>query len=220
MSARSIGEVALGYLERRNDPVHRHSYDVEDPRAKVFRRIGDGTKAQGFAYTGALRETLKQLIRQHKTEKYKGDDRLQWTDYTVYDAILSCLDFASGALFPEHKTIAHKAAVCKQVVIDSIKRLNAHGFIEWVRRSIRADSDEGPKRKQTSNAYFFDLRGRMASRVWHYFQKALSRNLGRLGGAARAGQATRPPPKVTNLALERSLAALGRHFEPDPSPSP
>lgn len=218
MTARSIGDIAVAYAARRNNPVRRNSYDLEDPRAKVFRKIGDGSAAQGFAHTGALRETLKALIKQQRQEGYEGADRLQRSDYFVFDAMLSLLNFATGELFPSQATIAAKAGVCRQVVIDAIKRLQAHGFIEWVRRSIRNEDDDGPTRKQTSNAYYFDHRRRMAKRVWQTFLHALTRNLRKLGSAPP----TQPPapPKAANPALEAALARLGDAVETRSRPSP
>lgn len=218
MTARSIGDIAVAYAARRNDPVRRNSYDVEDPRAQVFRKIGDGSAAQGFAHTGALRETLKALIKQQRQEGYEGPDRLQRSDYFVFDALLSFLNFATGELFPSYHAIAAKAGVCRQVAIDSVKRLKLNGFLDWVRRSIRNEDDNGPTRKQTSNAYYFNHRARMAKRVWQTFVHALTRNLRKLGSTPP----TKPPapPRATNPALEAALSRLGDAVENRPRPSP
>lgn len=217
MIARTFGAIAQGMVERKNSPVHRNSYDVDDDRAKVFRKIGDGSKQQGFAHIGAMRETLKALIKQQRAERYKAPDRLQRTDYYVYDAILSLLDFKTGALFPAYNEIAKQAAVCRQVAIDSVNRLKAHGFINWVRRSIRNDDEDGPARKQTSNAYFFDFRKRMAKRVWQTFIKALTRNLKRLGASRPAAPPLRPA--TTAPALQAALDRLEGAVDQVPRPS-
>ncbi|HEX7852342.1 MAG TPA: hypothetical protein VF503_01440 [Sphingobium sp.] len=146
------------------------------------------------------------MIKQQRSERYRGPDRLQRTDYYVYDAILSLLDFKTGELFPAYDEIASRAAVCRQVAIDAVTRLKAHGFINWVRRSIRNDGEDGPVRKQTSNAYYFDFRKRMAKRVWQTFIKALTRNLGKLGGVP-AGQRSSPPAIPLDAALGAALSA-------------
>ncbi len=164
-----------------------------------------------------MRETLKALIKQQRTEKYKEADRLQRSDYYVYDAILALLDFTTGELVPAYDTIAAKAAVCRQVAIDSVKRLKAHGFIDWVRRSIRNEEDEGPARKQTSNAYFFNFKRTMAKRTWQTFLKALTRNLKRLGSTPAT--ASPRPPAPPSPALEAALSAIESRLDEPLRPS-
>ena len=43
---------------------HKHSYEENDPRAQPWRRIGDGSVAQGIAYRDTLIETADELRRQ------------------------------------------------------------------------------------------------------------------------------------------------------------
>lgn len=187
---------------------------MDDPRAKVFRQILDGSKAQGWAFVGALREAVEALVEQHRAEKYQGTPsapRLQRVDGYVLKGMLKCLDFKTGELYPSYETIARKAAVSRSAVVESIKRLKAYGVLDWVRRTVVAETvgEAGPQREQTSNAYHFDSHRYMEKRVRQTFLKALARNLKKLGGLVVAKIAAPPPkPKPSDPALEASLARL------------
>lgn len=72
MSARSLGEIATGFLNRKMEPVHRDSYDVGEARAKPWHRLGDGSREQRNAYRNALLRTLREHICQQRCESKKG----------------------------------------------------------------------------------------------------------------------------------------------------
>ncbi|MFD2428215.1 hypothetical protein ACFSUK_08290 [Sphingobium scionense] len=44
-------------------------------------------------------------------------------------------------------------------MVDAMRRLKDHGFLNWVRRTEKTGNEpgEGPRVKQATNAYFFDL---------------------------------------------------------------
>ena len=93
MTARSFGEVAGNFVSYRNpdrtNVPRRNSYDVSDPRANVFRKICDGSKAQGRAWRAAKLETLRQWIHRQWAEGYDGPHKLRRVDDYVLSAVLS-----------------------------------------------------------------------------------------------------------------------------------
>ncbi|MBY9062450.1 helix-turn-helix domain-containing protein [Sphingomonas yunnanensis] len=216
---------------------HRDSFDVADPRARPWARIGDGSVGQGIAHIEALLQAAEQwyhqgwretpaadvraarskhaeleaeletlaaaspadvppgrpaTIRQELCvlEKVidRGDRRLRRIDVSVLKALLQHLDFASGRLIPEHETIADVAGCHVNSVKASLRRLKDHGLISWVRRTIRTgnEHERGPQREQTSNAYHFEHRQKMPSRLWHRYAQILARKLSRIGRAVAA----------------------------------
>lgn len=190
-----------------SSPVRRDSYDVEDSRAKIGRPLGDGSKAQAIVHREALLDVAHELYqRDCRTE---SPDQLQKSDLLVFRAVLHFLDFRTGRLDPSHQTIANKAGVTRNTVIAAMKRLRFHGLIEWVRRTVRIAGKgiAGPQQAQTSNAYGFDFRRKMASGTWHRFWQLLSRKLTRLG----AGKPKEPPcpAEPASPALAAALAGLG-----------
>lgn len=137
--------------------------------------------------------------------------RPQRLDIEVMRALLAHLDFGTGKLFPTWETIAATAGCCRTSVFGALRRLKHHGFISWVRRSIRTSRGgvAGPQREQTSNAYFFEHRDRMAPGVWQRLKQRLDAKLRRLRPAA-------PPPdrpaaiaEIKDPALRATIAALG-----------
>jgi hypothetical protein len=225
------------------------SFEENDPRAKPWRKIGDGSVGQGKIHCEVLLKTARDLrhqlnrdfpraeISQRKVElaeakaeladlqarspaeapigrpaalqmtidKHtawlaKADNRLTPHDLSVLDALLSFVDFATGALFPTIAKIAAKASISYNGVVNSLRRLREHGLIAHVRRTTRTGNKgmAGPQLEQTSNAYFFDHRRKMASRVWKAYWQSLTKALRRLG-------AHRPSAPV--LSIIRAAAA-------------
>ncbi|MBI0475379.1 hypothetical protein D9601_08450 [Sphingomonas sp. MA1305] len=141
------------------DPhVRRDSYDVDDSRAQVWRKIEDGTKKGGLAFADALLKTAEEFDVVHKQKGSRGP--LQANGIRVLKAIVrKALDFKTGRSEPELLTIMKWTGLSKPAVVGALKRLREHGFLDWVRRSVRAGAkgQAGPQRKQTSNAYFFSF---------------------------------------------------------------
>lgn len=218
MTARSIGDVANAFVGYRNpdrtNVPRRNSFDVNDPRANVWRRICDGSKAQGRAWRAAKLETLKQWVHRQWTEGVDPRDdavKLRRIDVFVFEAVLSFLNYATGELFPSYDSIAEKAGVCRATVAESLVRLRHWKLITWVRRTVVAETagEMGPQREQTSNAYHFECERDMEPRARAYFRAALKRNLGRVGGAVAAfvRKAVEPPP-IADPALEAALSRM------------
>lgn len=157
---------------------------------------------------------LRQLIEKLDRELEDADKRLHRMDVTVLKALLSFLDFSTGKLFPAIERIAEKAGCHRNSVIAALRRLKANGFVEWVRRTTMTgnEGEFAPQREQTSNAYYFDNRRRMAKATWLRFTQILTAKLRRLGRIP-PGQASTPvadpaaPPAPGSVA--EALASLG-----------
>jgi hypothetical protein len=240
----------------------RNSYEVSDPRANRWTKIGDGSFLQGKVHCETLIDTandlrlqlheefplaeirrrraeradaaaeleqllagspaevpagrpaqLRMAIAKHEEWLEKADNRLTRTDVDVLRGLLSFLDFATGRLFPSIKAIAARVGCHYNTANESLGRLRSHGLIDRVRRTIRTGNDgqAGPQLEQTSNAYFFDHRRRMAARTWKHYWNKLCVALRRLG-------ARKPPAPVLSIVgaapapltpLQAALASLG-----------
>lgn len=243
------------------DPeVRRDSYDVDDPRAKPWVKVGDGSVAQGLAHRDALLQAAEEFCHQSwkesplhdvraarerraalavelrqltdggeapigrpaalRQELAKLDEfidrakqRLRRIDITVLKALLRRIDYMTGRLFPAIETIAADAGCHRNSVVGALRRLKAHGFIDWVRRSMKTGNDGSfaPQREQTSNAYFFDHRRRMASRTWQRFWQILVAKLRRFGAtpADMRPQVPAGPPSADVIEQRAAIASLG-----------
>lgn len=237
----------------------RNSYEVTDPRAQPWRKIGDGSVGHGLAHREALLETageeyqqgwrenplheirdarehydalsreldgylesagppigrpavIRQEMARLKVILDRADRRLRRIDVTILKALLRRVEFATGRLFPAIATIAADAACHRNSVVASLRRLKAHGFIDWVRRSIRTGNDNefAPQLEQTSNAYYFDHQRKMASRAWQRFTQRLVAKLRRLGSVpAGVAQGSPVAPEIASPELRATLSALG-----------
>ncbi|MCC2978900.1 helix-turn-helix domain-containing protein [Sphingomonas sp. IC4-52] len=157
---------------------------------------------------------LRQRIEQLDAKIEAADRRLRRTDLTVLKALLAFLDFKTGKLFPAHETIAEKAGCHLNTVKAALKRLNNHGFIDWVRRTARTgnEGEFAPQLEQTSNAYFFDNRRKMAKTTWSRFVQILTakmRRIGRTPQGLAAAPVSDPSPPPAPGSLAAAIADLG-----------
>ncbi len=243
MSAAAIGAVLGRRKSRSNpdfpsDPVRAHSWDVNDPRARPGRRIGDGSAGFGWAFTEALKNRAQALYQEHYSTDYAGEHPMQRTYVDVLEAVLGFLTYATGELNAAYTAIAERAVVSPSVAKRAIAALEHWGFLGHVRRSEKVEGAErtsAPQRKQAPNAYFFDCRRRMSAKLWGAFWSRVIFNLKKVGnGAARraavlngafnesAKQAPRANGELGELLarIEREARFTDDTAPPRPSASP
>ena len=155
---------------RTYQPVRRDSYDVDDPRAQVFRKIEGG-----MTFVNAYLEVFEEWANTQK--EYGKEDRFGLSCRKVLAALLKkCTDFATGICEPCIDTIMRQTLLARATVIRARNILAKAGFLDWIRRTVRTDiaPGEGPQVKQVSNAYFFDLT-RLPKRALARLQQKLRR---------------------------------------------
>jgi hypothetical protein len=193
--------------------VRRSSYDIEDPRAQVFRRIGDGTIKGALSWIDSILKTLKEWDNH---ERKKGGARpLGLHGLRVIEALLGRhggipIDFQTGRIDPAILTIAKSACVSHSTVVRALAALKRLGILQWVRRSESTGrtGEFGPQRRQVSNAYWLDTSA-LPSRVAQRFRDIWSRK------RIAQGNATPPAPeaewsldKVKDPGLRAALEAM------------
>ncbi|MFS0849625.1 helix-turn-helix domain-containing protein [Novosphingobium panipatense] len=77
----------------------------------------------------------------------------------VLKALFSVMDGKTGRCDPCLDTIAARSKLSRRTVVRQLEVLRREKIIDWVRRTVKTGNapGEGPKRQQTSNAYFIDL---------------------------------------------------------------
>ncbi|MEA3390433.1 MAG: hypothetical protein U9R64_14325 [Pseudomonadota bacterium] len=206
----------LGGKRRGADPVWRHSFDVDSRQADVFRPIADGTKAGGLAWADDYLRLAKEYDLVHKKKGERSP--LMANGIRVLEVLLrEFLDFKTGQLDPAITALMKRTALSKNAVVDALKRLREHGFLDWVRRSEKTTKvgEAGPQRMQATNAYHFDI-GRLGRAVGDAGKAVKARFLN-LREARRRRAAKTPAPasptphaapaaeKPTDPALEAAL---------------
>lgn len=208
---RSFAAARTGNERGPDRKVRRGSFDVGDARARVFRPIGDGTKAGALGWIDCLLKTVSEWDDQER--RTGGGRPLGLHGLRVLEVLLGrrgvvAVDFKTGRLEPAIDTIARAARMSRTTVIRALARLKALGILGWVRRTQKTGNDGlfGPQREQISNAYWFDLSGAPA-RFLRRFRDLLSRKQLRRTDAPPAP----PPAKATpaDPALADMLRRLG-----------
>lgn len=244
MSFASFGQVLGSYGKRKGrgdesaptDPVRASSFDIEDPRAKPGRTIGDGTPAQAWAFKKAQLAAARWLYEKQRDEDYVGEFKMQAKFLLIFERMMNKFLFPkNGDFSASYAMIAEECRESESTVKRAILVLEFHGFLFHVRRSMKiegAEGSPGPQRKQAPNAYGFDCASKMAKPLWKVFWENLIAHLKRVDKiAARAAHgikqcfnsALKPAPRATNTELRMALArysdALDRRDGPPPGAS-
>ena len=202
--------------------VWRNSYPVNDPRAQVARRFGDGSVYQGKIAARCIAEAAGewaammrakcqpqedcqycQARKDHKPCRQHGYAWLHRGVINTLRLFLSqCPDWATGKIEVTLERIAEVAQCSRITVIRHLKALRKAGWIDWVRR-IKRNGDSGPW-VTTANAYFFE-KSRLPKRArMHLAQKLKRAGLSLSGNPDRKGSGAVPSFR------ERMIAKLGR----------
>lgn len=189
--------------------VRRNSYDVDDPRAKVWRPINGGKKAAGLRWRDALIRTAKEyqlLGKQPGRQGPFGPSGLR-----VLEELLALVDFATGRLDPTYRHLMARTGFAKVTIANALRRLRTHKFLDWMRRTRIVDTAEGPARQQTSNAFYFSP-GSLPKRVFQRFRDLLARAELRAQPPATAASpevAAQGAPLIRDPELAAAIARLG-----------
>lgn len=207
-AARNIIKGAIGAITKRergaDRQVRRLSYDIDDPRAQVFQPIADGTRCGGLAWTDDVLKLANEYDVVHKKPGERGP--LQANGIRVLEVLLKrFLDFKTGRLDPAYDTIQAATGLSRNAVAAALRRLKQHGFLDWVRRSIKTGNDKefGPQREQTSNAYVISLKG-LAKGVHQRFRDLREARRRR---AANSAHEAAPPPSRSVPPPEPGLSS-------------
>ena len=210
----------LGGKRRGADPVWRHSFDVDSRQADVFRPIADGTIPGGLAWADDYLRLAKEYDVIHKKKGERSP--LMANGIRVLEALLrNFLDFKTGQLDPAITALMKVTALSKNAVVDALKRLREHGFLDWVRRSEKTTNvgEAGPQRQQATNAYHFDI-GRLGRALGDAGKAVKARFLNLREARRRRAPPPPPPPKqqppapsLAEKPLDAALEAALKRIE-------
>ncbi|WP_343611164.1 hypothetical protein [Novosphingobium sp.] len=178
MSAASFGNLLGGVMavataqEKPRAGVWRGSFDINDERSQVGRRLGDGSYGQGMSVIAAIRETAFEWIKDLKKEKGR-ENKLRWDVINTLCAVLGFTNFKTGECTPTYEQIAAAAGCCRLTAIRHCAILRENKLLDWVRRSRGGD---GNRNEQAPSSYMFEL-----SRLPTKFQIHMRQILKRMG---------------------------------------
>jgi hypothetical protein len=205
MSAVSIGKLLAGTVSapiaEAQVRLWRRTYNVDDRRADVGRKLGDGTAHQGKIVLAAIVEAAKKWFDAENKEAraaYADVQRahadaqsgapapkkqriLKWNLLNTHGAVLNFIDFKTGECIATYEMIAAAASICRDTVYKHLNILRELGLIDWVRRCEPTGNKVGQKVKAAPNSYFFEIT-RLPSRVQMLIHQILARRGVKLDG--------------------------------------
>ena len=129
---------------RASVPVRRHS--------QLVGREGTFWRPTDHATT---REVLVAAERFDRDGKQPGERNgpLGHVALEILRLFHNLVSHRTGRLDPAQTTIARMIGRAKSAVVEALKKLRHHGFLDWLRRYEPTGNETGPQVKQTSNAY-------------------------------------------------------------------
>lgn len=194
----SVGKLLAGTSAKASAEANvafwRRTYDVNDPRARVGRQLGDGSARQGKVILSTIIEVAKQWFDKankdaqtaHAEAKraFKKDETpgpapkksrvLRWNLLNTLHAVLGFIDFKTGECIATYEMIASAAACGRDTVYKHLNTLRDLGLIDWVRRCEPTGNKEGQRTKAAPNSYFFEIT-RLPSPVQMLMRQILKR---------------------------------------------
>lgn len=197
MSAASIGKLMAGVSSvscgEAQVKLWRRTYKVDDPRADVGRKLGDGSARQSKIVLATIIEAAKKWFDTANKEAraaYAEAQRayeansiglapqkkrvLKWNLLNTLGAVLGFTDFKTGECIATYEMIAAAADVCRDTVYKHLNILRDLGLLDWVRRCEPTGNKEGQRTKAAPNSYFFEIT-RLPSRVQMLIRQILTR---------------------------------------------
>lgn len=120
---------------------------------------------EGVFWRGIKRRDAWQIVTAAKRydeagkEFGKRNGPLGHVALQVIDLLANTVDYRTGRLDPSIEFLMQKTRRCRAAIVRALAALRAHGFLEWMRRYVPAESEggRGPQVRQTSNAYRLSL---------------------------------------------------------------
>jgi hypothetical protein len=130
----------------------------------VRRRSHFKGKSEGRIWRPTTRQDVEQVLEAAK--KYERAERQKGKRYgplgsvaiEVLEYFINLVDFRTGRLEPSIATIMVKVKRSRNAVVQALKALRQHGFVDWLRRyEPTGNEGRGPQVQQASNAYRLSL---------------------------------------------------------------
>ena len=143
--------------------VHRYTRTAEGQERAFWQPFNPKNKSR-LLQAAETYDRLQRLA--HRRERNgRQNGALGHVGLDVLRELLRLVDYKTGRLDPAIATIATRIGRSIAAVVAALKRLKAHGFLDWLRRYVPTGNAgmRGPQVKQTSNAYRLCLPARLAA---------------------------------------------------------
>ena len=130
----------------------------------VRRRSHFKGRSEGRIWRPTTRKDVQQVLEAAK--KYERAERQKGERYgplgsvaiEVLEYFVNLVDFRTGRLEPSIVTIMNRVKRSRNAVVQALKALRQHGFLDWLRRyEPTGNEGRGPQVQQASNAYRLSL---------------------------------------------------------------
>lgn len=151
----ALGGAAKGRRPGRQtgQQVHRYSRTEEGGEGRFWQPFNPKNVAR-FMQAAEKYDRLKRLANR-RARNNRENGAIGHVGLEVLRELLRLIDYKTGRLDPAIATLALRIGRSIAAVADALKRLKAHGFLDWLRRYVPTGNAglRGPQVKQTSNAY-------------------------------------------------------------------
>lgn len=156
MSAVSFGSLLGGIAAKATAQpagIWRSTFDVDDLRAQVGRRFGDGSIEQSLDVIEAINKTAMKWAKENRPEDRSWHFMLH-AIHTLDAMLRKFMDFKKGTCEATYEMIVAATGFTRATVHRHITALRKMGWLDWVRRSVKAEDGSS---RPTANGYFFEV---------------------------------------------------------------
>lgn len=156
LESTGFGQPGATRASRPGAPVRRHSRTMPGGEGRFWRPFNPKHRAPFMLAAERYDCAGRLAARADRNGRKNGP--LGHVALDVLRELLRVIDYRTGRLDPAIKTIAQRIGRSTAAVVDALKRLRLHGFLDWLRRYEPTNSPgRGPQVRQTSNAYRVSL---------------------------------------------------------------
>ncbi len=155
--------------------VRRNSYHAGTREHTIWRPIGDGSKRGARRFIGAYLRAAEKYDFDNK-EPGRVNGPLGHIAIQVLRVMFRNADYKTGRIDPAIDTLMQWTRRSRGAVVNALRRLKEHGFLDWIRRTEPLENPDpfGPQVRQISNAYGIDI-GRLPEKIRGLLGRLLSK---------------------------------------------
>ncbi|NKL59727.1 helix-turn-helix domain-containing protein [Rhizobium leguminosarum] len=137
---------------------------AERVRTPVRRQSRARGRCEGVFWRRTNRQDVRSIVLAARRYELAGrqpgarNGPLGGVAIELLELFANLVDFRTGRLEPSIDTLMLKLRRSRDAIVRALKKLRAHGFLDWLRRyELTGNEGRGPQVKQASNAYRMSL---------------------------------------------------------------
>jgi len=142
-------------------------------------RIRSGSRLKGYCEAGfwqpVSRRNARRIVlaarrfERRTMQKGRQNGALGFVALEIIELLANLVHQQTGRLDPTITYLMRTLGRSRDAIVRALQALRRHGFLQWIRRYVETRVGEGPKVRQTSNAYRLTMPAAAERLVGNYY---------------------------------------------------